>query len=120
MYVPPWPGEKQTSPALAAATAPAAQVLPEERPAGLVGDDEGEHREDRRQVDDDLLRIGARDLRDECEKPVPERERVPGVQAPVRELRDTVEGEVVELQELARAGEVEEAVAVDVPRNAPE
>ena len=93
---------------------------PEERPAGLVRDDEREHGEDRREVDDDLLRIGARDLRDERQEPVPERERVSRVEAPVRELRHAVERQVVELEELAGAGEVEEAVALDVPRNAPE
>ena len=71
-------------------------------------------------MDDDLLGIGARDLRDEREEPVPERERVAGVEAAVRELRDAVEREVVELEELAGAREVEEAVAFDVPRNAPE
>ena len=85
---------------------------PEERPAGLEGDENRERREDRRQVRDHPLRILARDLRDQREEAVPEREGVAGVQAAVGELGDPVERQVVELEQLPRTREVEEAITL--------
>ena len=93
---------------------------PEERPAGLEGDEHRERREDRRKVRDDPLRILARELRDERDEAVPERERVPGMQAAVGELRDTLEREVVELEQLPRPREVEQPVALHRRRRDPQ
>ena len=92
----------------------------EERPAGLEGEHHGERSEHRRPVEDDVHRVGARDLCHEGEEAVPERERVAGVEPPVGELVRRVEREVVEGEELLDAREVEEPVAADVPGDAPE
>ncbi len=56
---------------------------------------------------DDALGILARDLRDQRDEAVPERKRVAGMEAPVRELGDALERERIELEELAGTGEVE-------------
>ena len=85
---------------------------PEERPAGLERDENGERREDRRQVGDDALGILAGDLRDQPDEAVPERERVAGVQAAVGELGDPLERQVVELEQLPHTGEVEQTVSL--------
>ena len=69
---------------------------------------------------DDVRRIGTGDLRDEGQQPVPERERVARVQAPVRELVQRVERQVAEVGELARPREVEEAVAAHLAGDVPE
>jgi hypothetical protein len=71
-------------------------------------------------VPDDELGILARDLRHERDEAVPEREGVAGVQARVGELADALEREVVELEELANASQVEQPVASDRPRDPPE
>ena len=71
-------------------------------------------------MDDHVDGVGAGDLRDERQEAVPERERVPGMEAAVGELVRGVEREVVEGEELLDAGEVEEPVAADVAGDAPE
>ena len=71
-------------------------------------------------MEDDVDRIGARDLRDQREQAVPEREGVARVEATVGELVRAREGEVVEGEELLHPGEVEEPVAADVPGDVPE
>ena len=71
-------------------------------------------------MDDDALGILARELRDQRDEAVPERERVPGMQAAVGELRDPVERELVEVEQLPYAREVEQAVAVDRGGDDPE
>ena len=71
-------------------------------------------------MQDDVDGVGARDLGDEREEPVPERERIAGVEAAVGELVRAREREVVEGQELLDASEVEEPVAADVPGDVPE
>ena len=93
---------------------------PEERPARLERHDDGERRKDRREVHDNLLGVFACDLRDERDEPVPERERIPGVEAAVRELGDALERERVELEELPHAREVKEPVALDGRRGHPD
>ena len=79
----------------------------EERPAGLVGDDHGERREERGQVQDDEPRIRPAHLRDDRVEAVPEREGVARMQPAVRELDDAVQREVVEGDELPYPREVE-------------
>ena len=69
---------------------------------------------------DDALGILSRETRDEREEPVPERERVSGMQAAVRELGDPFEREVVELEQLACAGQMEEPVALHGRRRHPD
>ncbi len=69
---------------------------------------------------DDALWILARETRDEREEPVPQRERVSGMQAAVRELGDPFEREVVELEKLACPGQVEETVALYGRRRHPD
>ncbi len=98
----PCPGAKQIIATCAAAVDARRPRAPEERPARLERDDNRERREDRRQVGDDALGILARDLRDQRDEAVPERERVPGVQAAVGELGDRVERQLVELEQLPR------------------
>ena len=93
---------------------------PEERPARLVGHEHRERREDGRAVEDDVDGIGTRDLGDEREEAVPEGKRVAGVEPAVRELVRAAEREIAEGEELLDPGEVEEAVAADVPGNVPE
>ncbi len=93
---------------------------PEERPAGLVGDEERDRRQHGRLVQDDLGRVEEADPRDEREEPVPERERVAGVKPAVGELVDGVERERAERIQLLHAREVEEPVAADVPGDVPE
>ena len=61
---------------------------------------------------DDALGILARDLRDEPDEAMPEREGVARMQAAVRELGDPLERQVVELEELPHTGEVEQTVAL--------
>ena len=93
---------------------------PEERPTGLVGDEERDRRQHGRLVQDDLGRVEEADPRDEREEPVPERERVAGVEPAVGELVDGVERERAERIQLLHAREVEEPVAADVPGDVPE
>ena len=69
---------------------------------------------------DDPLGVLVRDLRDQREEPVPERERVAGMEAAVRELRDPVERQRVELEELPDACEMEEPVALHHRRSDPD
>jgi hypothetical protein len=71
-------------------------------------------------VDDDLLGIESVYPLHEIEEAVPYRERVPGMKARVRELPDALERQVVELDQLADPGEVDEAVALDGARQPPE
>ena len=68
----------------------------------------------------DVDGIGARDLCDEREEAVPERERVAGMETAVGELVRALEREVAEREELLDAREVEEPVAADLPCDAPE
>jgi hypothetical protein len=63
----------------------------EEGPAGLVGDHDGERGEDRREMHDHPLRVLSRELGDQGDEAVPEREGVSGMEAPVRKLGHTVE-----------------------------
>ena len=70
-------------------------------------------------MEDDVDRVGARDLRDEREKPVPEGEGVAGVQPAVRELVGAPERQVAECEELLDPREMEEAVAAHVPGDVP-
>ena len=58
----------------------------EQRPAGLVRDDHRDDCEHRREVEDNLLRVGSRHPSDQREEAVPEREGVAGMQARVRKL----------------------------------
>ncbi len=85
----------------------------EERPAGLERDHDGERRQDRREVDDDALGILARDLRNQRDEAVPEREGVAGMETAVCELRHAVEREGIEAQKLPCAGEVKQSVALN-------
>ena len=71
-------------------------------------------------MEHDVGRVRSRDLRDEREEAVPERERVAGMEAAVGELVRAAEGEVAEREELLDPREVEEAVAADVPRDVPQ
>ena len=93
---------------------------PEQRPTRLVGDHGGKRREHRRAVQHDVDRVGARDLRDQREEAVPQRERVAGMEPAVRELVERVQREVVEREELLHPREMEEAVTADVPGDVPE
>ena len=68
----------------------------------------------------DAGRVDTGDLGDGGEKPVPERERVAGMEAAVGELVDPVQREVPERVELAHAGEMEQAVAADLAGDVPE
>ena len=68
----------------------------------------------------DVDRVGARDLRDQREEAVPQRERVAGMEPAVRELVERVQREVVEREELLYPREMEEAVTADVPGDVPE
>ncbi len=92
----------------------------EDEPGRLEPHDRHERHQHGRLVQDDIGRIGARDLRDEREEPVPERERVSRVEARVGELVDPPEREVAELEQLAGPGEVEEPVTADLPGDRPE
>ena len=71
-------------------------------------------------MEHDLGRVGERDLADQREERVPERERVAGVEPAVGELVHRREREAAELDELAHAREVEEAVAADLAGDVPE
>ncbi len=71
-------------------------------------------------MDDDLLQVHPPDLGHERQEAVPERKGVAGMEASVDELGDTVERQVVELEQLAGTGEMEEAVAFDVSADTPE
>ena len=71
-------------------------------------------------MQDDVDRVGARDLGHEREQPVPERERVAGVEPAVGELVGAREGQVVEREELLDAREVEEAVPADLAGDVPQ
>ena len=93
---------------------------PEHGVAGLVGNEHREWREHARLVQDDLGGIDERDLCDEREEPVPERERVAGMEPAVCELVHRRQREVAELPELPDAGEVEEPVTSDLPCDRPE
>ena len=86
----------------------------------LPDDDARERSEQRRLMLDDDSRVEPRDLRDERVEPVPERKRVAGMEAAVLELVDRAQVQVAEVDELAHAGEVEEPVAGDDPRDVPE
>ena len=92
----------------------------EEGVAGLVRDDDGEWREHRGLVQDNLRRVEEGDTRDERQEAMPERERVAGMQPTVGELVHGVERERVERLELAHAREMEEAVAPDLAGDPPE
>ena len=92
----------------------------EQHPSRLVRDERGERREDAGFVAHDERRVDAGQLGDPGEKPVPERERVAGVQAAVPELVHGVDPHVVERDQLAHPCQVEERVAVDGPREPPE
>ena len=93
---------------------------PEERVAGLVGDEQRERREHGGLVQDDLGRVDERDTRNERQKAVPEREGVAGMEAAVGELVDRLEREGVERLQLADPREMEEAVAADLAGDVPE
>ncbi len=93
---------------------------PEERPACLVRDQQRHRRQHRRLVQHDLGGIEEADPRDEGEEAVPERERVAGMEPPVRELVDGPERERAERIQLLHAREMEEPVAADVPGDVPE
>ncbi len=92
----------------------------EDRDARFVDDEERERREHGRFVHDDLGRVDARQLRDQREERVPERERVAGVQPAVHELAHAFERELVERQELPHAREVEQRVAGRLGEHVPE
>ena len=92
----------------------------ENRDARLPGEEAGDRHEQRRFVVDDDRGIESRDLRHERVEAVPEREGVARVQAAVLELVEGAEVEVAELDELADAREVEEAVAGDDARDVPQ
>ena len=93
---------------------------PEERVARLVGGQHGERREHGRLVEHDLRRIDEGDLRDQRQERLPEREGVARVEPAVGELVHGRQVQVAELDELAGAGEVEEAVAADLAGDVPE
>ena len=112
MYAPPMPGAKAIIATCAAAVTPAAHVRRKSaQPASNATSTASGARIDGRCV---TTRSGSSpgDLRDEREEAVPERKRVAGMQAAVGELRDAVEREVVELEELPGAGEMEQPVAL--------
>ncbi len=96
----------------------------EDGDACLVRHGECDGREDARLVADDDSGIESRQLRHQREESVPERERVPGMEASVPELVHSREMQAAELVELAHAGEMEERVAPkragDVPEENPE
>jgi hypothetical protein len=64
-------------------------------------------------VHDHALRVLSGELGDQRDEAMPEGERVPGMEAPVRELGHAVEREVVQVEQLPDPCEVEEAVALD-------
>jgi hypothetical protein len=92
----------------------------EQCPSRLVGNDDRERSEDRREVKDDQLGVRSRDPGDQREKAVPERERVSRVEAGVGKLADSLERELVELEKLSRPAEMEETVALHRPSYSPE
>ena len=73
----------------------------EDLPPHLEGEHERERSEDARLVQHDRGRVDAAELRDEREPPVPERERVAGVEPAVLELVDGAQRERAEVVELA-------------------
>ncbi len=79
-----------------------------------------ERREQRRLVANDLFRIEPREPRDEREEAVPEWKGIPGMQAAVLELVDGAQVQARQVDELANAGLVKQAVsddrALDVPQ----
>ena len=93
---------------------------PEHRVPGLVRDEHGQRHEHRRLVQHDVRRVRERDLRDECQEGMPEREGVTGVEPAVGELVHGREREVAELEQLANARQVEQAVTADLTRYVPE
>src|SRR6185436_14052438 len=82
----------------------------EERPTRFECHYDGERSQDRRKMDDDALGVLARDLRNQRDEAMPEREGVAGMETAVRELRHAVEREGVEAQELPCAGEMEQSI----------
>ena len=117
---PPCAGAIATSATPAAADVAAGNHAPEQCPTRLVGDHCGKRREHGRAVQHDVDRVGARDLRDQREEAVPQRERVAGMEPAVRELVERVQREVVEREELLYPREMEEAVTADVSGDVPE
>ena len=116
MNEPPWPDAMAPSATDAAAVASAADRRRKSAQPASNQQEHGERREDARLVQNDARRVDAADLGDERQKPVPERERVAGMETPVGELVHPVQGEVAERDELAHAREMEEAVAADLAR----
>ena len=121
---PPCPGPKQKTASVRVSSDDAPATCSEDREARLVGDGAGERHEQRRLVAHDHAGIDAREPGDEGEQLVPERERVAGVQTTVLELVDAAQVEGCQVDELADARFVEEAVArdgaFDVPEQPPE
>jgi len=109
-YDPPCPGARAAD-----ATVATSMANP-----SLVDGGEGDRRDRARLVQHHLRRIDAGELRDEREEPVPERERVAGVQPAVRELVDRPDVQRAERVQLPDAAEVEERVAVHDARDVPE
>jgi hypothetical protein len=91
-----------------------------QRHSRLVHDGECDRHDRARLVLHHLRRVDARELRDQREKRVPERERVARMQAAVAELVDAAHVQVAEVDELANAPEMEERVAGDGARNVPQ
>ena len=86
----------------------------------LPGDHAGKRDKQRGLVRDDDGRVEPGGLRDERQKPVPEREGVAGVEPTSGELVDRPQVQVVEVDELAHPAFVEEPVAGDRARDVPE
>src|SRR5262249_56841465 len=82
----------------------------EERPAGLVPREDCERCQDSRLVEDRPSRVDTRNLGDEREKTVPQRERIARVEPSVGELVDPMQRQVAERSELADTSEMEEPV----------
>ena len=93
---------------------------PEDGDTGFPGDRDGDRREHRRRVPDDGCRIESGEPRDEREQTVPQRKCVAGVQAAVLELVDRPQMQRRQVDELADARLVKEAVAGDRALDVPE
>jgi hypothetical protein len=78
----------------------------------LVDQHERERQEHSRKVEEGRGRRDPGELRDHRHRGVPERERVTGVQAPVAELVERAQRQVVHREQLLCPREVEERVAV--------
>ena len=114
------PGRHRRDPDRRAGRGSCGHDPPEQPVARLVGGQHGERREHGRLVEHDLRRVDEGDLRDQRQERLPEREGVARVQPAVGELVHGRQVQVAELDELAGAGQVEEAVTADLAGDVPE